>query len=254
MPPADYSVLDRPDISMNSFYPRRGWTTAPSGAEDHSVAVQDGVSLSCRFFSVGLDGPTILFFYGNGETAVDYDGIAPLYNRIGTNFFVADYRGYGRSGGSPAFSTMLSDAHKVLEALRVTLKAGRYTGPIFVMGRSMGRHPAFELAANSPDGVKGLIVESGRASLGQFANGIDPSVAETLVAEYLDKVRSISIPVLVIHGEMDTLAPVQDAVKMYEDFASEQKRLVTIPGAGHNDLLHLGIDQYFDAIRDFVST
>ena len=254
MPPADYSVLDRPEISMNSFYPRRSWTSTPPGAEDHSVAVHEGVSLSCRFFPAGLEGPTILFFYGNGETAVDYDGIAPLYNQIGANFFVADYRGYGRSGGSPAFSTMLSDAHKVLEALRVTLKAGRYTGPIFVMGRSMGRHPAFELAADSPDGVNGLIIESGRASLGQFANGIDPSVAETLVAEYLDKVRSISIPVLVIHGEMDTLAPVQDAVKMYEDFASEQKRLVTIPGAGHNDLLYRGIDQYFAAIKDFVST
>ena len=258
MPPADYSVLDRPDISRNSFYPRAIWTSTPQGAEDHSVAVQVGVSLSCRFFPVGLEGPTILFFYGNGETAVDYDCIAPFYNEIGANFFVADYRGYGRSKGSPAFSTMLSDAHKVLQALRVTLETGRYTGPIFVMGRSMGRHPAFELAANfpanSPDRLKGLIVESGRASLGQFANGIDPSLAATLVAEYLDKVSSISVPVLVIHGEMDTLAPVQDAVKMYEDFASEQKRLVTIPGAGHNDLLYLGIDQYFAAIKDFVST
>ena len=254
MPLADYSVLDRPDISKNSFYPRRSWTSTPQGAEDHSVAVQEGVSLSCRFFPVELDSPTILFFYGNGETAVDYDGIAPLYNQIGANFFVADYRGYGRSGGSPAFSTMLSDAHKVLEALRVTLETGRYTGPIFVMGRSMGRHPAFELAARSPDKVEGLIVESGRASLGQFANGIDPSQAQSLAAEYLEKVRSISIPVLVIHGEMDTLAPVQDAVKMYDDFASEQKRLVTLPGAGHNDLLHVGIDQYFAAIRHFVST
>ena len=253
MPPSDYSVLDRPEISMNSFYPRRSWTSTPSGAEDHSVAVHEGVSLSCRFFPAELQDPTILFFYGNGETAADYDGIAPLYNQIGANFFIADYRGYGHSGGSPAFSTMLSDAHMVLEALRATLKAARYTGPVFVMGRSMGRHPAFELAANAPDKINGLIIESGRASLGQFANGIDPSLAETLVAEYLYKVTSISIPVLVIHGEMDTLAPVQDAVKMYEDFASEQKRLVTIPGAGHNDLLHVGIEQYFVAIRDFVS-
>ena len=215
--------------------------------------MHEGVSLSCRFFPAELQDPTILFFYGNGETAVDYDGIAPLYNQIGANFFIADYRGYGHSGGSPAFSTMLSDAHMVLEALRATLKAARYTGLVFVMGRSMGRHPAFELAANAPDKINGLIIESGRASLGQFANGIDPSLAETLVAEYLYKVTSISIPVLVIHGEMDTLAPVQDAVKMYEDFASEQKRLVTIPGAGHNDLLHVGIEQYFVAIRDFVS-
>ena len=254
MPPADYSVLDRPEISMNSFYPRPSWTSTPPGAEDHSVAVQEGVSLSCRFFPAELEDPTILFFYGNGETAVDYDGIAPLYNQVGVNFFVADYRGYGRSGGSPAFSTMLSDAHKVLEALRMTLKNGGYTGPVSVMGRSMGRHPAFELAANAPDGVNGLIIESGRASLGQFANGLDPSLAETLVAEYQEKVRSINIPVLVIHGEMDTLAPVQGAVEMYEGFASKQKRLLTIPGAGHNDLLHRGIEEYFVAIRDFVST
>ena len=254
MPPSDYSILDRPDISMNSFYPRQSWTSTPPGAEDHSVVVQEGVSLSCRFFPAELEGPTIMFFYGNGETADDYDGIAPLYNQIGANFFVADYRGYGRSGGSPAFSTMLSDAHKVLEDLRVRLKASQYTGPIFVMGRSMGRHAAFELAANAPDGIKGLIVESGRASLGQFANGVDPTVAETLIAEYQDKVRSINIPVLVIHGEMDTLAPVQSAVEMYEDFASERKRLVTIPDAGHNDLLYRGIDQYFAAIKEFVST
>ncbi|MCH8225878.1 MAG: alpha/beta hydrolase [Chloroflexi bacterium] len=253
MPPADYSVLDTPDISMNSFYPRQAWTSTPTGAEDHSVAVQEGVALSCRFFPVELEDPTILFFYGNGETAVDYDGIAPLYNQVGVNFFVADYRGYGNSGGSPAFSTMLSDAHKVLEALRMTLKKGGYSGPVFVMGRSMGRHAAFELAANSADGVKGLIIESGRASLGQFANGIDPSLAETLKAEYLDKVRSITMPVLVIHGEVDTLAPVEGAVEMYDDFVSDQKRLVIIPGAGHNDLLHRGIEQYFVAIRDFVS-
>lgn len=253
MAPADYSVLDRPDISMNSFYPRRNWTSTPPGAEDHTVDVQEGVSLSCRFFPAEIADPTILFFYGNGETAADYDGIAPLYNQIGANFFVADYRGYGHSGGSPAFSTMLSDAHKVLDALRMTLRAGEYTGPIFVMGRSMGRHAAFELAANAPDKISGLIVESGRASLGQFANGVDPSLAEILVAEYEDKVHAIHIPVLVIHGEIDSLAPLQGAVEMFENFASEQKQLVTIPGAGHNDLLHRGIEQYFVAVRDFVS-
>jgi len=253
MTSADYSVLDRPDISMNSFYPRRNWTPPPEGAEDHKVPVEDGVTLSCRFFPVGPESPTILFFYGNGETAVDYDSIAPLYNQIGANFFVADYRGYGGSGGSPSFNAMLSDAGKVLEALQATLKSGQFTRDIFVMGRSMGRHPAFELAANSKDGVKGLIVESGRPTLGQFVQGLGPSVAQSLGAAYLDKVRSIKMPVLVIHGEMDTLAPVEEAVSMYEEFPSPDKRLLTVPGAGHNDLLYLGINEYFTAIHDFIS-
>ena len=258
MAATDYSALDRPDISMNSFYPRRNWTPTPQGAEDHEIAVGEGVSLSCRFFPAGSENlagkenPTILFFYGNGETVPDYDDIAPLYNQIGANFFVADYRGYGRSGGTPSFSTMLSDAHRVLQALEGILQANQYTGPVFVMGRSMGRHAAFELAANAQDRLQGMIVESGRPTLGQFTQGIDPQQSESLQAAYHDKVCSITMPVLVIHGEMDTLAPVQEAVAMYEEIASKDKRLLTIPGAGHNDLLYRGLNEYFSAIHDFV--
>ena len=253
MAATDYSVLDRPDISTNSFYPRRNWTPTPQGAEDHEIVVEEGVSLSCRFFPVGKENPTILFFYGNGETVPDYDSIAPLYNQIGANFFVADYRGYGRSGGTPTFSSMLSDAHKVLRALGGILQANQYHGPIFVMGRSMGRHAAFELAVNAMDRLQGMIVESGRPTLGQFTHGIDHEEAESLQAAYYDKVCSITMPVLLIHGEMDTLAPVQEAVTMYEGFASDDKRLLTIPDAGHNDLLYRGLNEYFSAIGDFVS-
>lgn len=265
MSAADYSLLDNPAISMNSFYPRRDWTVTPQGAEDHTITMDDGIQLSCRFFPVGTtspvaqasptsnDSPTILFFYGNGETAVGYDSIAPLYNRMGANFFVADYRGYGRSGGNPEFNVMLSDARQVLEGLGQVLKEGQYTGGIFVMGRSMGRHAAFEISANSPGSVKGMIVESGRPSLGQFVDGLDESAAQDLEADYRAKVASISIPALVIHGELDNLAPLQQAVRMYESLASSDKRLLTIPGAGHNDLMYVGMNEYFAAIRDFVT-
>lgn len=253
MTTANYSLLDRPDISVNSFYPRRNWTPTPEVAEDQTITVEDGVTLSCRFFPVGRENPNILFFYGNGETAVDYDNIAPIYNQVGINFFVADYRGYGRSEGSPAFSTMLSDAQIVLAALRQNLAANQYTGRVFVMGRSMGRHPAFELAANPVDRIEGLIVESGRPTLGQFVHGLEAADAHALEAAYREKVRSIEIPVLVIHGERDTLAPLQQAISMFQSFESPGKRLLTVPGAGHNDLLHVGLNEYFAAIRDFVS-
>lgn len=255
----DYSKLDQPEISMNSFYPRRNWTATPTGAQDHTIPVDGNVSLSCRFFLASRDNPTILFFYGNGETAADYDDIAPIYNQIGTNFFVADYRGYGMSGGNPAFSTMLSDAGKVLEALRATLTETGSQREIFVMGRSMGRHAAFELAAgdrpgqgeSKSGGIAGVIIESGRPTLGQFTRGLEPEEAEIFEAAYREKVSSISIPVLVIHGEVDALAPVEEAQAMYQEISSKQKRLLTIPGAGHNDLLYRGIDEYFTAIRDF---
>ena len=241
----DYSALDQPDITMNSFYPRHNWTATPPVAE--------GIALSCRFFPAGLERPTILFFYGNGETAADYDNIAPVYNRVGVNFFVADYRGYGQSGGLPTFTAMLADAHRVLEELAQILAGGGYGGPLFVMGRSMGRHPAFELAANAPAGaLQGLIIESGRPTLGQFCYGLPAAEGERLEAAYRDKIRAIGLPALVIHGEQDTLAPVAQARAMFEDFPSPQKRLLTIPGAGHNDLLYRGLEEYFAAIGEFV--
>ena len=252
MADVDYSVLDNPQASGMSFYPQRHWTQTPEGAMDCGITVDDGVQLSARFFPVSLESPTILFFYGNGETAAGYDSIAPFYNRIGVNFFVADYRGYGASGGSPAFTLMLSDAHKVLDAVRSAITGSGFTGPLYVMGRSMGRHSAFELAVEAADRIDGVIIESGRPNLARFTINLDPEVAQALEDAYHAKAYSISIPTLVIHGEMDELAPVQDAVSMHENIRSEDKRILVIPGAGHNDLMFVGMRQYFEAIRRFV--
>ncbi|MDA0263820.1 MAG: alpha/beta hydrolase [Chloroflexi bacterium] len=252
MSEVDYSALDAPNISMNSFYPRQGWSPTPEGVQDYTINVGGDIGLSCRFFPVGNSVPTVLFFYGNGETAIDYNSIAPLYNQIGVNFFVADYRGYGKSGGSPSFTTMLADANTVLESMQIVLGASGFSGPVYVMGRSMGRHAAFELAAKEAPGVKGVIIESGRPSLGQFTNGLDPQQAQVLEAAYKAKAASISIPVLVIHGEIDTLAPLEFAEEMFRSFASTNKKMLMVPGAGHNDLLFKGLDEYFTAIRDFI--
>ena len=252
MAQVDYSALDDPNISMNSFFPRQGWTPTPEGVQDYTVNVGDDIGLSCRFFSYGNSAPTILFFYGNGETAIDYNSIAPFYNQIGLNFFVADYRGYGKSGGSPSFTTMLSDANTVLEAMRIVLGASGYQGPVYVMGRSMGRHSAFELAAKEDPAINGVIIESGRPSLGQFTGDLVPQQADELEEAYRAKAASIAIPVLVIHGEMDALAPLDDAEEMFRNFASTEKKMLVIPGAGHNDLLFKGLDEYFTAIGDFI--
>ena len=266
MTAVDYSALDSLQASGSSFYPRRHWTETPEGAVDYAVTVDDDVQLSCRFFAVGRENPTVLFFYGNGETAAGYDTVAPFYNRIGANFFVVDYRGYGASGGAPSFNPMLSDARKVLDWLRATMAELRFTGPLYVMGRSMGRHSAFELAAaasapSPPVGegrgegqptINGVIIESGRPNLGRFTIGLDADEAQALEDAYHAKVYSISIPTLVIHGQMDETAPIADAIAMHDNIQAEHKHLVIIPATGHNDLMYVGFRQYFEAIRRFI--
>ena len=248
----DFTELDKDEISRNSFFPRETLKPVPDGAELHLVDVEDEVSLSCRFFPVDKSSPTILFFYGNGETSADYDEIAPIYNRIGVNFFISDYRGYGNSGGSPNYTSMLSDSTKVLRSLTQLIKDDGYLDHIYVMGRSMGRHSAFDLAASMDADLKGLIIESGRPSLGQFIYGFVPSKMEQFEEAYMAKVRSIRIPILIIHGEVDALAPVSDAHDMFESFPNQNKHILVIKGAGHNNLMHVGLEEYFEAVRTFV--
>ncbi len=62
----------------------------------------------------------------------------------------------------------------------------------------------------------------------------------------------VSVPVLLIHGEGDEIIPVGDAHALFAQVGHGQKRLLTVPHAGHNDLLLVGRRVYFAAIRGFV--
>ena len=59
-------------------------------------------------------------------------------------------------------------------------------------------------------------------------------------------------PVLVIHGEIDEIIPASDGRTLYEVARNEIKDLLIIPGAGHNTLMLLGLDEYMEAVGRFV--
>jgi len=254
----DYSLLDQPHILGFVFYPREDYTSPPRNAVDYSVPVEKDVAIVCRFYPSNKAAPSLLYFHGNGEVVFDYDEIAILYNRIGINLFVADYRGYGQSGGRPSFASTIADAHVVFEYFRDTLKASGYTGPLFVMGRSLGSLSAVELAVSYPEELKGLIIESGFASAGKLLMYLGTLVSFPRLEEFekanLDKIRSITMPMLIIHGEWDELIPFEQAEVFYQNTGSRDKRLLPIPQAGHNDIMLVGMEQYFQAIKEFVSS
>ena len=255
MDPLDYSLLDRPELLQFMFYPRREWRSPSADAIDHYIPVQDGISVSARFYPSEKHSPSILFFHGNGEVASDYDGIAPFYNQMGINLFVADYRGYGKSDGTPSISSMVADAYVIFDSLRTTLDREGYTDIVYLMGRSLGAYSALELAVAHPSIVRGVISESGAASitgaLSYFPFQHVPGISD-LGDKHDERMRSVTIPLLIIHGELDTLVPIEMARDLYELVGSEEKRFITVPGAGHNNLLAIDSQTYFQSIKDFV--
>ncbi len=251
----DYSILDRPEILQLVFYPRRDWSAPPAGASDYLVPVESGVSISCRYYPASPGAPCILYFHGNGEVACDLDWVAPLYNREGIGLFVADYRGYGRSDGAPSFSTMIADAHPTLSFFLETVGSSGRSDSLFIMGRSLGSHSAVELAFHHREHLRGLIVESGAPNVARLARrfGLVSERLAALEQAASARIQSIDLPALIIHGERDSLIPVAEAIAFHEEIGSNEKRLVVIPGADHNNIMLVGAEQYFSEVRDFVS-
>lgn len=257
MEQTDYSVLDRPEVLAFVFHPRKDFSPTPPGAYDHLISVDEDVSISCRFYVCSAGSPSVLYFHGNGEVVSDYDDIAPMYGEIGLNLFVADYRGYGASQGSPTLSNTVEDAHAIFEAFGQILEKEGYCTDVFVMGRSLGSLSAVEVAWCHQKKIKGLIVESGFAAFASLLShlGIPAAGFGLDDAEFpnLAKMRKTEAATLVIHGEHDGIIPAGEGKALFRGAAADDKRLLIIPGAGHNDIMWTGRHEYPRAIREFTS-
>jgi alpha-beta hydrolase superfamily lysophospholipase len=252
------SFLDDPLVLLHMFYPRKSDVLEViSGGEVISFEVDEGVNIDCVVFLAEKQAPNVLFFHGNGEIAYDYEDIGPLYASRGINFLVADYRGYGSSGGCPKYSSMLKDAEITMHNFRAYLESRDFSGGLFVMGRSLGSAPALELASIYPHLITGLIIESGFAHTYNLllTLGVDPNLLnpeKEILVSNLEKMKKVSSPALIIHGEKDEIIPVTDGIDLYSAALAEDKELLLIPEAGHNTLFCYGLEAYLEAVRSFV--
>jgi len=258
-----HPIFDRPEVLRVLFHPRRDNSMTPKGVHSVAVEVEPGVSVRGRLYPAAPDSPAILYYHGNGEIAADYDNIAGLYNQLGITLLAMDYRGYGASDGKPTASNMIGDAAIAFNAIGSIFESyGLHPQRLYVMGRSLGSAVAIEIASIagvSPapqQRLAGLIIESGFADslallarMGVQIQGADEN--KDGIGNVL-KVSRIKIPTLIIHGQEDKLIPVAQGLVLYRFCAAQDKLLVLIPGAGHNDLMMVGTAQYFEAIRTFI--
>ncbi|MFC1934077.1 alpha/beta hydrolase [Chloroflexota bacterium] len=261
----DLSFLDRPEIlevvfpiAYSPFSLLDYLHTPSSDFPRYSIEVEEGVRVNCGFWVSSRESPSILYFHGNGETVNSHDWIAPFYNQIGINLFVAEYRGYGSSDGKPTISNMLSDAHTIFRGFNEILKKEGFKDSLFLMGRSLGSMPAIELAFNYQDEIRGLIIESGAANnLRRLWNYMGITGKEAIFGEeslFLSKVkiRQVRKPTLIIHGEDDQIISVEEGKELYQWSGAQDKRILIIPEAGHNDIMMLNQNLYFDTIEEFI--
>ena len=242
-------------INSFLFHPRR--SNEEVSNNDILIEVEDNVKVGLRLHLINKSFPTILFFHGNGEIGPEYDNIAQLYNQKNINFLIADFRGYGFSNGIPNVNNTQSDAHIILDFVLKYLGDNNYSDFLILMGRSLGSVSVLELTKRYPNGFSGLIVESGFANEEPLFKLIGTSAAEVgFIKEdgFLNdtKIKLYNGPLLIIHAEQDHIVPFNQGEILYHSCPSNNKNILPIPNANHNNILNINPLIYFEEVDRFI--
>jgi pimeloyl-ACP methyl ester carboxylesterase len=197
----------------------------------------------------------VLFCHGNaGNVELEGEDLCDLCRACRAHVLLFDYRGYGRSAGSPFESGVCADARAALAALDQATGAS----PVrtVVVGHSLGGAVAIDLAAGTK-GLAGLVVLSSFTSIDDMARAVTgvPGIGLLVPETYdsLGKVSAITCPKLFFHGDADTLIPFVQGQRLFQA-AGEPKRFVAVPGASHEILTGRSGAGVFTEIGAFVDT
>ena len=173
----------------------------------------------------------ILYFGGNGE---DVSANLPSFSIAFPNhaIYLAHYRGYGGSSGTPSEEFIQQDALSLFD--QVVSKHDK----VAVIGRSLGSGVAIQVAAKRP--ASALILVTPFFSIQEIAARRFPFLP--VGALLIDKFESwkyaeaISMPTLLIAAEWDEVIPKSSTDRLFERFEKGMATLEVIPGTNHNNI------------------
>lgn len=242
-----------------AFFPTREITNTPDDLgmsyEEVYFPAADGTQLH-GWFIPGRGDDTIVWFHGNGgNISGRVYNIMLLYQQVGANVFIFDYRGYGLSEGKPSEKGVYSDGEGVLEYLRSRDDIDH--DRLVLFGRSLGGCVVAELAMHHP--AKAVIIESSFTSVDAMSAHTRPRLTRFIPTRLLVRSRFDSVtkmphihsPVMIVHGDRDVTVPIHMGRELFEA-ANEPKRFYEIKGADHDDTHRVGGEAYFAALREFI--
>ncbi len=216
-------------------------------AEEVELKTSDGERLVAWHVAPRAGKPIVLYFQGNGG-GLDLRAhrFAALVSD-GLGLLAMNYRGYGGSSGRPSEEGLLRDA-----AAAHDFAAARYGADRIVLwGESLGTGVAVALAAERP--VARVLLESPFTSAAAIAASVYWFVPVRVLMHdqfHSDRrIANVTAPVLVLHGERDTVVPIRFGEQLYA-LVRAPKQFVRLPAAGHNDHDAHGA---LEAVRPFLN-
>ena len=213
------------------------------------IAADDGVTLVAWYASARDDKPTILYFHGNAANAANRAPRLELIRENGFGVLYLNNRGYGGSRGRPTEENNVADAIVAYDHL---IGLGVPAATIVAYGKSLGSGQVVRLAAARP--VAAIVLEAPLTSTVDVARSTYFWLPiGLLIADKYDNernIRSVTAPVLILHGEQDGVIPVEMGRRVFRA-ANEPKRIEVFPQGTHDDLFGHGA---WEKTRSFVDS
>jgi len=229
---------------MQLFCPTRepviSWSPADYGiprerAEELWIETDDGEFLYGWYCRAEKPLASALYCHGNTGNLTNTAFVMPHLLNSGINILLFDYRGFGRSTGSPSLGGIIDDG---VAAARMHEKIRPKHIPSILYGFSLGGAIAAQVIRRHT--FDGLILQSTFTSLPDITRVAYPNLPLHLFSgrlfDTLAVVQKLTIPVMIIHGAEDEVCPRSMAERLHDFSAAEKKKLVLVDGGLHKDL------------------
>ncbi|SEH25722.1 alpha/beta hydrolase [Magnetospirillum fulvum] len=214
-----------------------------------AVRAQDGRQITSWYAPpLHPHAPTLVMFHGNAGTNARRAHKARFLLDAGFGVFMVEYRGYGGNSGRPSEADLTADARAVLDWLK---GRGVAAERLILCGESIGSGVAMAMTREIEP--LAVILECPFTALADLAPPYVPKrLARLLMRDHFDNLSQITrlkAPLLIVHGEQDSLTPPAMARALIAAAGSTDKGAVFLPLAHHNDLWDHGAER---PILDFL--
>jgi len=211
------------------------WKPAGLPIKEVSLTTSDGVKLHAWWIPADTATFTFLAFHGNAGNITHRAEVYAFLHQLPANVLAVEYRGYGRSEGTPSEDGLYQDAR----AAYAFLVNEKRISParLIPFGLSLGTSVAANLAAERL--VGGVVLEAPFPSVRAVARKVYPFLPGLgwIAKSRFDtaaKLEMIRVPVLIVHCTQDPVIAFELGEETFRH-AQEPKSLLRIEGICHEE-------------------